>query len=165
MWPPEAQSYLKVCGSAIPQNSKRASEGGPFGYHLGETLHLWQPRAELGQELWGTKAQPHLPPHSRAGCVPVSSVLREILTCHCCLGPWKQPGWLLRWAGSSFQLSPSGPTRCRHWGLSTLFCENALQPFLGPHWGMLLHHLNWNKRKGCSDCFSLSRAPQSQGSV
>lgn len=68
-------------------------------------------------------------------------------------------------AGSSFQLSPSGPTRCRHWGLSTLFCENALQPFLGPHWGMLLHHLNWNKRKGCSNCFSLSRAPQSQGSV
>ena len=71
-------------------------------------------------------------------------------------------------AGSSFQLSPSGPRCCRHWGLSTLFCENALQPFCaaqGPHLGMLLHQLNWNKRKGCSNRFSLSRAPQSQGSV
>ena len=111
MWLPEAQSYLKVCGSEIPQNSKRAWGRRPLRLPPGRNLYAWPPRAELSQELWGTEIQPHLPPHPRVGCTPVCSVLREILTCHCCLGPWKQPGWLLRWAGQApaFSCPPQDP--------------------------------------------------------
>lgn len=170
MWPPEAQSYLKVCGSEIPQNSKRAWGRRPLWLPPGRNFvcRATQSRTQSGAVGDRGAAPSSSPPQSRVhSCFLCSERNPQVSLLLGALETARVAAAVGR-AGSSFQLSPSGPRRSRHWGLSTLFCEKFLQPFCaaqGPHQGMLLHQLNWNKTKRCSNHFSLSRAPQSQGSV